>query len=74
MRKLSLLVSVVVAAGMLAACKGDARLTTFVTSPDAGSVEGYVGGTPITLFDGTPVTLPDGSPMMAPSAIRDPIA
>ena len=51
---------------MLAACKGDPSTTTFVISPDAGSVAGYVGGTPVTLVDGTPVTLPDGSPVTTP--------
>lgn len=66
MRKLNLLLSVLVAAGMLAACKGDRTLTTFVTSPDAGSAAGYVGGTPITLIDGTPVTLVDGTPVTSP--------
>ena len=56
MKKLRLIAAVLVGAAMLAACKGDARTTTFVLSPDAGTAEGYVGGTPITLVDGTPVT------------------
>lgn len=66
MRKLSLLLSLVVAAGMLAACKGDARNSTWQYSKDAGTVEGYEGGTPITLLDGTPVTLVDGTPVTSP--------
>ncbi len=66
MTKLRLIAAVLVGAALLAACKGDSRTTTFVLGPDAGTAEGYVGGTPITLVDGTPVTLPNGTPVTSP--------
>ena len=66
MRRIAFGVAVLSAAATLAACKGDAKTTSFVFSPDAGAVPGYLGGTPVTLTDGTPVTLKNGSPVTTP--------
>ena len=63
-------VSLLLAATALSSCKGDAHLTTFELSPDAGSAAGYRPGTPITLRDGTPVTRPGGAPVTTPKIDR----
>lgn len=66
-RRVALFAAVALAVLGLGACKGDAKLHIYTLAPDAGSVPGYKGGTPITLADGTSVTLPDGTKVTTPT-------